>query len=155
MLYTMHPEARSNIQHSEGYAVFSSISSKIFLLGLGSGYGIVKDQESGIDTYMKMAQGSAGIGVGVKEIDTVMVFHNRKILNNFITNGYVVGANVTAAAKYHGEGGDLGTTIKGVTQNSEELASKVDVYELTENGLAAQVSINGFKYWPDDELNRE
>jgi Uncharacterized conserved protein len=154
-LYTLHPEARSDIQHSEGYAVFSSNSSKIFLFGFGSGYGVVKDTHNGKDTYMKMAQGGAGLGVGVKQLSTVMVFHDRAALNKFITNGYVVGADANAAATYDDKGvGAVGASAKGVAPDSAALPSKVNVYEITEKGLSAQAMLNGYKYWPDDELNK-
>lgn len=153
-LYSLHPEARSDVQHSEGYAVFSSNSSKIFLFGFGSGYGVVKDTRTGKDTYMKMAQGGAGVGVGVKQLSTVMVFHDRSALNKFITNGYVVGADANAAAKYDDKGADAGATAKGVAPTSAALPSKVNVYEITEKGLAAQAMLNGYKYWPDSDLNK-
>lgn len=154
-LYTLHPEARSDIQHSEGYAVFSSNSSKIFLFGFGSGYGVVKDSHSGRDTYMKMAQGGAGLGVGVKQLSTVMVFHDRAALNKFITNGYVVGADANAAAKYDDKGlGAAGASAKGVAPDSAALPTKVNVYEITEKGLSAQAMLNGYKYWPDSDLNK-
>jgi Uncharacterized conserved protein len=154
-LYTLHPEARSDIQHSEGYAVFSSNSSKILLFGFGGGYGVVKDTHSGKDTYMKMAQGGAGLGVGVKQLSTVMVFHDRAALNKFITNGYVVGADANAAATYDNQGvGAVGASAKEVAPDSAALPSKVNVYEITEKGLSAQAMLNGYKYWPDDELNK-
>lgn len=154
-LYTLHPEARSDIQHAEGYAVFSSNTSKIFFFGFGSGYGVVKDTHSGKDTYMKMAQGGAGVGVGVKQLSTVMVFHDRAALNKFITSGYVVGANADAAAKYDDKGaGAVGASAKGVAPDSAALPSKVNVYEITEKGLSAQAMLNGYKYWPDDDLNK-
>lgn len=153
-LYTLHPEARSDIQHAEGYAVFSSNSSKILLFGFGGGYGVVKDFRSGKDTYMKMAQGGAGLGVGVKQLETVMVFHDRAALNKFITNGYVVGADANAAAKYGDNGADAGASAKGIAPTSAALPSKVSVYEITEKGLSAQAMLNGYKYWPDSDLNK-
>ncbi|MFK3662844.1 YSC84-related protein [Scandinavium sp. NPDC088450] len=153
-LYNLHPEARSDIAHSSGYAVFSSNSSKIFLFGFGSGYGVVKDSRSGKDTYMKMAQGGAGVGVGVKQLSTVMVFHDRETLNKFITNGYVVGADANAAAKYDDKGAGAGTSASAVAKDTQSLPSKVSVYEMTEKGLAAQAMLNGYKYWPDEDLNK-
>jgi lipid-binding SYLF domain-containing protein len=153
-LYKLHPEARSDVQHSTGYAVFSSNSSKIFLFGFGSGYGIVKDLHSGKDTYMKMAQGGAGVGVGVKQLSTVIVFHDTKSLNKFITDGYVVGADANAAAKYDDTGAGAGTSASAVPTDTQSIASKVSVYEMTEKGLAAQAMINGYKYWPDADLNK-
>jgi lipid-binding SYLF domain-containing protein len=102
-LYSLYPEARSDIQHADGYAVFASNSSKI-LLGFGSGYGVVKDLRTGKDTYMKMAQGGAGLGMGVKQQRTVLVFHDKAALHTFITQGYMVGADANAAAKYDDKG---------------------------------------------------
>lgn len=154
-LYNLHPEARSDIQHSEGYAVFSSNSSKIFVFGFGSGYGIVKDLHSGKDTYMKMAQGGAGVGVGIKQLSTVLVFHDREAMNKFITNGYVVGADANAAAKYDDTGAGMGTSASVVAKDTKSLPAKVSVYEMTEKGLAAQAMLNGYKYWPDDDLNKK
>lgn len=154
-LYSLHPEARADIQHSDGYAVFASNSSKILLFGFGSGYGVVKDIRSGKDTYMKMAQGGAGVGMGIKQQRTVVVFHDKAALNNFITRGYVVGADANAAAKYDDKGiAPVGASANGVAKETASLPSKVNVYEMTEKGLAAQAMINGYKYWPDDELNK-
>lgn len=154
-LYSLRPEARADIQHSDGYAVFASNSSKILLFGFGSGYGVVKDIRSGKDTYMKMAQGGAGVGMGIKQQRTVVVFHDKAALNNFITRGYVVGADANAAAKYDDKGiAPVGASANGVAKETASLPSKVNVYEMTEKGLAAQAMINGYKYWPDDELNK-
>ncbi|WEF27030.1 YSC84-related protein [Klebsiella aerogenes] len=155
-LYTLHPQARSDIQHSDGYAVFASNSSKILLFGFGSGYGIVKNSATGKETYMKMAQGGAGLGMGVKQLRTVLVFHDKAALNNFITHGYMVGADANAAAKYDDKGvAPVGASANGVAKDTASLPSKVNVYEITEKGLAAQAMVNGYKYWPDDDLNKK
>ncbi|MCZ6720435.1 MAG: hypothetical protein O7A65_02710, partial [Proteobacteria bacterium] len=53
-LYEIHPEARNEIASSVGYGIFSNIGTYLFLLSTGSGWGIVHDQETGKDTYMKM-----------------------------------------------------------------------------------------------------
>jgi lipid-binding SYLF domain-containing protein len=155
-LYALHPQARSDIQHSNGYAVFASNSSKILVFGFGSGYGVVKNSATGKDTYMKMAQGGAGLGMGVKQLRTVLVFHDKAALNNFITKGYMVGADANAAAKYDDKGvAPVGASANGVAKDTASLPSKVNVYEITEKGLAAQAMVNGYKYWPDDDLNKK
>lgn len=153
-LYKVHPEARSEILKSKGYAVFSNNSSKILLFGFGSGYGVVKDLKSGKDTYMKMAQAGAGLGMGVKQQRTVLVFKDRKALSDFIKNGYIVGADANAAAKYDDKGlPALGASAGAVAPTNVAVPKPVGVYELTEKGLAAQAMVNGYKYWPDDALN--
>lgn len=154
-LYSLYPEARSDIQHADGYAVFASNSSKILVLGFGSGYGVVRDLRTGKDTYMKMAQGGAGLGMGVKQQRTVLVFHDKAALHTFITQGYMVGADANAAAKYDDKGvAPVAASASGVAKDTSSLPSKVNVYEITEKGLAAQTMLNGYKYWPDEELNK-
>ncbi len=63
---------------------FASNSSKILVLGFGSGYGVVRDLRTG-KIPMKMAQGGAGLGMGVKQQRTVLVFHDKAALHTFIT----------------------------------------------------------------------
>ncbi|MNC30349.1 hypothetical protein D3C75_786310 [compost metagenome] len=153
-LYKIHPEARSEILNSKGYAVFSNNSSKIFVFGFGSGYGVVKDLKTGKDTYMKMAQAGAGVGIGVKQLRTVLVFNDSKALSDFVKNGYIVGADANAAAKYDDKGlPAVGASASAVAPGTISVPKPVDVYEITEKGLAAQAMVNGYKYWPDDTLN--
>jgi lipid-binding SYLF domain-containing protein len=157
-LYKTNPEVRDEIARSVGYAVFTNNSSKIFVVGFGGGYGVVKDLKSGKYTYMKMAQAGAGLGIGVKELKRVMVFHDRTAINNFIKDGYVVGADANAAAKYDDKGvAPVGATASAVDPSEQmlkTLKTKVSVYEITEKGLAVQAMLTGSKYWPDDELNK-
>lgn len=153
-LYALQPEARSDIQHAKGYAVFANNSSKILLFGFGSGYGVVRNKATGKDTYMKMAQGGAGLGMGIKQQRTVLVFHDKAALETFIRQGYMVGADANAAAKYDDKGiAPIAASASGVASDTASLPSKVNVYDLTEKGLAAQATINGYKYWPDAALD--
>ncbi|HGM5491306.1 TPA: YSC84-related protein [Serratia fonticola] len=101
-----------------------------------------------------MAQAGAGVGIGVKQLRVVMVFHNREALNNFIKNGYVLGADASIAAKYGDTGGaPVSGSVNTVTPSAEKLDPPVNVYQLTEDGLSLQAMVDGYKYWPDTELN--
>ncbi|HHT0545118.1 hypothetical protein VI618_21440 [Klebsiella pneumoniae] len=40
-----------------------------------------------------------------------------------------------------------------MASDTASLLSKVNVYHLTEKRLAAQATINGYKYWPDAALD--
>ena len=153
-LYALQPEARSDIQHAKGYAVFANNSSKILLFGFGSGYGVVRNKATGKDTYMKMAQGGAGLGMGIKQQRTVLVFHDKAALETFIRQGYMVGADANAAAKYDDKGtAPIAASTSGVASDTASLSSKVNVYHLTEKELSTQATINGYKYWPDAALD--
>ena len=51
----------------------------------------------------------------------------------------------TAAVKGGGEG--------AAASGAVEIAPGLRVYQLTENGLALQVTVKGTKYWKDDFVN--
>ncbi|MCS6398207.1 hypothetical protein KR869_10605 [Klebsiella quasipneumoniae subsp. similipneumoniae] len=40
-----------------------------------------------------------------------------------------------------------------MASDTASLLSKVNVYHLTEKELSTQAMVNGYKYWPDEELN--
>ena len=43
----------------------------------------------------------------------------------------------------------------GAADSAVYVAPGVELYQLTANGLALQVTIQGTKYWKDDELNAD
>lgn len=47
----------------------------------------------------------------------------------------------------------IAASTSGVASDTASLPSKVNVYDLTEKGLAVQATINGYKYWPDAALD--
>ena len=83
-LYANNPEAKDLIASSEGYAVFNNGGVNLILLSAGSGKGIAHDNKSGQDVYMRMATGGVGLGLGIKDYRTVMVFHKRAMFDQFV-----------------------------------------------------------------------
>ena len=144
-LYQIHPEARERIRKAEGYAVFSNIGINLILLSAGNGYGVVHDNKSGKNTYMKMASAGLGIGLGAKDFRGVFVFTKRDALDYFIENGWDASGQADAAAKAGEKGGAFAGAV--------DVAPGVHLYQITENGLALQATVQGTKYWKDDELN--
>ncbi len=143
-LYKVYPGARSKIAKAPGYAVFSNANINIILASFSGGEGVVKNNATGKNTFMKMGEVGIGFGLGVKDFRAVFIFHNAKVMQNFITNGWEVGAHADAAAKVGEKGGAVGGEI---------LADGVTIYQLTESGLALQATVKGTKYWKDSELN--
>jgi len=144
-LYAKKPEVRESIAKANGYAVFSNIGVNVIFFSAGGGSGVVHDNDSGTKTYMNMGSAGIGIGLGVKDFRAVFVFHNRKALDNFIEYGWDFSGQADAAAKSSDKGGEgniAGTAVNGVS-----------VYQLTENGLALQATLQGTKYWKSDKLN--
>ena len=144
-LYQIHPEARERIQKAQGYAVFSNVGVNLILLSAGNGWGVVRDNRTRKDVYMKMATAGLGIGLGVKDFRGVFVFTKRDVMKDFIEHGWDASGQADAAAK----AGEKGKAFAGAI----DVAPGVSLYQITEHGLALQATIQGTKYWKDDELN--
>jgi lipid-binding SYLF domain-containing protein len=143
-LYSTKPGARTQIANAPGYAVFSNANVNLILASFSGGNGVVRDNRTGKNTYMKMGEAGVGFGLGVKDFRAVFVFHNPKTLQRFVDSGWEFGAHADAAAKANEKGGAVGGEI---------LLDGVTVYQMTESGLALQATIKGTKYWKDTELN--
>ncbi len=55
-LYKVQPAAQKAVSKSAGYAVFSNFGMKIFVVVGGSGEGIVIDNKTKKETFMKMVK---------------------------------------------------------------------------------------------------
>ncbi len=144
-LYKVHPAARADVQKAAGYAVFSNVGINLILLSAAGGSGVAHDNRSGKDVYMKMVSGGFGIGLGVKDFRGVFVFSTTEKLHQFTDSGWEASAQADAAAK----AGDKG----GAAAGAITVAPGVKLYQLTENGLALQATIQGTKYFKNDDLN--
>jgi lipid-binding SYLF domain-containing protein len=143
-LYRVKPDARSLIHTAPGYAVFSNANINIIFASFGGGYGVVRDNKSCRDVYMKMGEVGIGLGLGVKDFRAVFIFHDRPTMERFISSGWEFGGHADAAAK---------ASDKGAAVGGEILVDNITIYQLTESGLALQATVKGTKYWRDDELN--
>lgn len=144
-VYKAQPAARKAVESAAGYAAFSNFGMKILVAGGGSGKGIAVNNKTKATTYMKMAEVQAGIGFGVKKFKLVWVFETDKALKDFVNSGWELGAQATAAAK----SGDKGGSYQGAVS----VAPGVWLYQLTDDGLALELTAKGTKYYKDNDLN--
>jgi lipid-binding SYLF domain-containing protein len=79
-LYKAEPKTKAAVSLAAGYAVFSNMGVKILLAGSGNGKGIAVNDKTKQETFMKMLQVQAGLGVGVKKFRVVFVFDNAQAL---------------------------------------------------------------------------
>ncbi len=143
-LYKEKPDTRSQIRDAAGYAVFTNANINVIFLAAGTGYGVVNNNVSGVKTYMNMAEGGIGLGLGAKDYRIVMVFHSQDAINYFIENGWTVSSNADVAAK---------AGNKGASAEGEGYLGNVTVYTMTESGLTLQATVKGTKFWVDKNLN--
>ena len=144
-LYELYPGAKDRIAKAEGYGVFSNVGINLILMSAGNGWGVVHDNGSGKDTYMKMLSAGLGFGLGVKDFRGVFVFTSKGALQDFVEDGWDASGQADAAAK----AGDKGDAIAGAL----DVAPGIKLYQITEHGLALQATVQGTKYWPDSDLN--
>ena len=144
-LYKARPSAQAAVKKAAGYAVFNSGGVKILVAGGGRGQGIAVDNATQKVTYMKMREIQAGLGMGAKKFSTIFVFETKGALEKFINSGWEFGGQTTAAAKT----GDGGGSLEGAVSVSEG----VWMYQMTDKGLALELTGKGTKYFKDDDLN--
>jgi lipid-binding SYLF domain-containing protein len=144
-LYAAKPETREKVAKASGYGYFSNLNVNLFVLSTENGYGVVHDNATGKDTYMKMAGAGVGLGMGAKDYRAIMVFTDPNVMKKFVTSGWSAGGSADAAAKTKEDGssGQAGATA----------TPGLEIYQFTKAGLALQATVQGTKFWPDDSLN--
>jgi lipid-binding SYLF domain-containing protein len=144
-LYKARPSAKATIKAAAGYAAFSNFGMKILVAGGGKGQGIAVDNATNKVTYMKMLEVQAGLGMGIKKFRTIFVFETKDAMSHFVNNGWEFGGQATAAAKSGAKG--------GAYQGATAVMPGVWMYQLTDKGLALELTGKGTKYYKDDDLN--
>jgi lipid-binding SYLF domain-containing protein len=119
---------------------------KILIAGGGTGTGVVISKSNKKPVFMNMAEVQAGLGLGIKSFQNIFVFETEAAMNDFINSGWTFGGQVTAAAKYEKDG--------GAYQDATVVAPGVLMYQLTDSGLAAEITGKGTKYYKNTDLNK-
>jgi lipid-binding SYLF domain-containing protein len=145
--YAGRPELKERVRDAVGYAVFSNVGVNIIFASFAGGHGIVvtrgmfKDDE----TFMKMGSAGIGLGLGVKDFRALFIFTDRKKLEDFISKGWDFSGQADAAAKSDKKG--------DAVTGSGSLLPGVEIYQITKNGIVLQATLQGTKYWKDNDLN--
>jgi len=146
-LYKLQPTSRAEIQKSAGYAVFDNMGTNLLVLSTARGSGLAVNSKTTQETFMKMISAGVGLGVGVKDYRVIFVFETPQALSNFVNSGWDASGQADAAAKAK----QSGAAYSGATN----VAPGVWVYQITKNGLALQLTLQGTKYSKDDDLNKK
>jgi len=142
--YKADPKLQSAVANAPGYAVFTTYGLS-FIVGGSGGKGLVQNNQTHADTFMEMAQASAGAQIGAAQTDTLIIFKTPEAIQTFIDKGWVAGGGAVAQAGAKGE-----SVGPGVGEN---VIAGARYYTLTPNGLQAGVAAAGTKYWKSTDLN--
>jgi lipid-binding SYLF domain-containing protein len=142
--YKADPKLQGQVASAPGYAVFTTYGVS-FLVGGAGGTGIVHDNRTNAETFMNMAQASAGVQIGAAQTDTLIIFDTAEAMQKFVDKGWVAGGGAVAQAGAKGES-------VGPSTGANVIAD-AKYYTLTPNGLQAGVAGAGTKYWKSTEYN--
>jgi lipid-binding SYLF domain-containing protein len=146
-LYEKYPAARPSVERGPGYAVFENRKFGLMIFASGSGYGVVTENASNRNTYMKVYQFSPGFGLTGNVYKMVIVFNDDAALRRFLGAPLEVGIRAEAGAKVGATGGTLGGAVP--------LARGVQVYQFTDTGIVLRADVPIVKYMRNDRLNRD
>ena len=166
-LYKAQPELREQLAGAPGYAVFTNVNIHLLAISGGDGYGLTLDQRSGKETFMRMAAIGGGPGIAMRDFRSVFVFRDEKALDRFLEAGWEFvletgaaavssdrGGSAQAMASVSASGEQKATVQTEATSAASEAAGQgVEVYQLTQAGLAFHAAALGTRYFRDDELN--
>ncbi len=142
--YKSNPKLKDDVAKAPGYAVFTTYGLS-FLVGGAGGSGLAHDNSAKKDTYMNMAQASAGVQVGVAQQDLLMVFKSRKAFDNFVDKGWEASGGAMAQAGAANKGAGAG--------GGEQFTNEANYYKYTKNGIEVGGNLAGNKFWKSKELN--
>jgi lipid-binding SYLF domain-containing protein len=142
--YKSDPSLKRKVEQAPGYGVFTTYGLS-FIVGGAGGKGLVHERATKQDSFMSMAQASAGVQIGASESETLIIFNSSKGLRDFVDKGWELagGGGATAGAQGKTSG----------SASSENVVTGAQYYTLTKNGLQAGGALAGTKFWKDEELN--
>ena len=142
--YKARPALKADVQAAPGYAVFTTYGLS-FVIGGAGGTGLAHDPKAAKDTFMHMAQASAGMQAGIAQSELLIVFKTRKAFDNFVAKGWEFGGGGTAGA---GAGGKSAGGGEG-----EQFVNDALYYTYTKTGLEVGGVLAGTKFYKEKELN--
>jgi len=144
-LYAIAPHARRTIEGAAGYAAFSTFGMKLMIAGGTSGKGLAVNRLTNSQTYMRMLEVQGGLGFGVNKNQLIFVFTTEPALSNFINQGWEFGGQANVSAMAGGEG--------EMFSGAAAISPGVYLYQITETGLSATLTVSGTKFFVDPDLN--
>src|SRR5271156_327932 len=97
------------------------------------------------DTLERLYEADPKAKSAVEGASGYAVFSNQRVFNSFVNSGWQFGGQATAAVK----NGDKGASMEGAVSVSDG----VWMYQLTDKGIALEITAKSTKYYKDDDLN--
>lgn len=144
-LYKVQPSARPLVEKAAGHAAFSNFGMKILVAGGGKGEGVAVNHKTKKETFMRMVEVQAGVGFGVKKFRLIWVFETQDGFDKFVNSGWELGAQASVGAQMSGQGLAAAGAIP--------VSPGIWLFQLSDDGVALELTAKGTKYYKDDALN--
>ena len=133
-LYAQQPGTRELLTSARGVLVFPSFVSAGFIVGGGSGQGVLR--KAGKTTgYYRMSEASAGLLAGAQSQAVFILFMTDEALRRFeASSGWTVGADASVSMI------NVGANAQITTQTARQ---EVIGFVMTNAGLMGNISLNG------------
>jgi lipid-binding SYLF domain-containing protein len=142
--YKADPKLKDAVTTAPGFAVFTTYGLSFGFGGAG-GKGIAREAATGKETYMSIAQASAGLQLGASDTRYLFVFSSPQELNEFMTKGWDASAAASAGAGAGSKEANAKAGAGGFTGGK--------MFALTKTGLQVGAAVSGMKAWKDNDLN--
>jgi lipid-binding SYLF domain-containing protein len=140
--YKADPTIKGKVEKAPGYAVFTTYGLS-FLIGGAGGKGIVHDKATKTNTFMHLAEASAGLQLGASQARYLFIFANPAEMKKFIDSGWDASLS----------GGGSAGTGKSTAGSTQGAFTGGEMYTLTKAGLQVGAAASGIKVWKDKDLN--
>lgn len=141
------PELRPKVENSAGYAVFDNVAVHPVLFGFAGGYGVAHDNETGLDTHMRMSRYGFGLGLTAEGENMLMIFRDRLTYEDFVRGRWCTGTATEASFQF-------GTVGAGVARDAPA-SDNIETYVRTHTGVALDAVVSGARFTPVRELSNE
>jgi lipid-binding SYLF domain-containing protein len=133
-LYAQQPGTRELLTSARGVLVFPSFVSAGFIVGGGSGQGVLR-KAGKTASYHRMNEASAGLLAGAQSQAVFILFMTDEALRRFeASSGWTVGADATVSMI------NVGANARITTQTAQQ---EVIGFVMTNAGLMGNISLNG------------
>ena len=147
MIYKRNPGLENKLTKAAGYGVYKNFGVHWFVPSTESGWGVVHNNRTGEDIYMKVFSIGLGLGFGFRDFRGILVFDDPQSIKDFVNSGWGGHGQANAAFKFGETGGSAAAAA--------EVMPGVNLYKVTVNGVVLQATFQGTKTWQNDTLNKK
>ena len=139
-----NPKLQDSLDNSEGYAVANMKLTKIPVIGIGGGPGVVIDKTTDEHVYLDIRRIDFGGGWGARSYKILMVINNKEILEDFKTGKWVFEF-----------GGEASVGTVAADENTGALVKDIQAYILADGGVSATITVRAIRAKVNKKLTEE